>query len=541
MKLKEKIMSTLAAFAAATVTLTLPVIAWAQENNIIILHTNDIHCGVKDNLTFSGVAQLHHQKLNESPNVALVDAGDAIQGAPIGKLSNGLAIVNIMNEVGYDMLIPGNHEFDYGMERFLELAPLQKAGYYSANFIDLKTNKTVLPPYKMLQYEDKKVAFIGVTTPEALSTSTPTFFQDGNGKYIYSFCEDSDGTRLYKQLQKTINQARKEGADYVFIVGHLGIDGSTPYWSSPAIAANTYDLDGIIDGHSHERIIGKKVTNLKGKDVIIAQTGTKLKTVGQITITPTGELKSELITNVDGHDAKVDEVVAHEMAVYEPLLRQPLGEALVQMHSYDPATNTRIVRTNECSLGDFMTDAIRNVLDTDVAIVNGGAIRNEFSAGIITYNDLIEAFPFSNMCMIVETTGQQLLDGLEMGAMTYPEENGGFMQVSGIRYTINKDIPSTVQLTDKGEFIGVSGARRVSDVFVGNEPLDVNKTYRVGGITYMLKNGGDGMTMFRGSKIIQDSMISDIDAMIEYLQNHLDAKIGAQYGNAYGDGRITIK
>ncbi len=539
--MKNMLKKTVLAVTTAAFALTLPVLTWAQENDIIILHTNDIHCGVNDNLTFSGIAHFKKETLAKTPNVALVDAGDAIQGAPIGKLSNGLAVVNIMNEVGYDMLIPGNHEFDYGMDRFLELAPLQKAGYYSANFIDLRTKKTVLPPYKMLQYEDKKVAFVGVTTPEALTTSTPTYFQDDKGKYVYSFCEDKTGKKLYKQLQKTVNKARKEGADYVFLVGHLGIDGSTPYWSSPAIAANTKGVDGIIDGHSHEKIVGKTVTNKAGKEVIIAQTGTKLKTVGQITITPDGKLDSKLVSNVDGHDKVVDETISREIAIYEPLLKQPLGEATVKMHSYDPQSGKRIVRNADCNLGDFTADALRSVLDTDVAIINGGCIRNELPVGVITYNDFLEAYPFGNMCMVVDITGQQLLDGLEMGAMSYPEESGGFMHVSGLRYTINKDVASPVQLSDKGEFIGVNGQRRVTDVMIGDELLDVNKTYRVGGSTYMLKSGGDGMTMFRGGKIIQDSMLSDIDCFIEYFQNHLNGVLGDQYANPYGDGRITIK
>ena len=177
-------------------TVSAPLMAWALEHDIVILHTNDIHCGINDNLGFSGLAQIKKDELARTPNVALVDAGDAIQGAPIGKLSDGLAVVNIMNAVGYDFCIPGNHEFDYGMERFLELAPLQHAGYYSANFIDLRTHKQVLPGYKILEFEDKKVAFVGATTPEALTTSTPTYFQNANGEYIYSFCEDKSGKKL---------------------------------------------------------------------------------------------------------------------------------------------------------------------------------------------------------------------------------------------------------------------------------------------------------------------------------------------------------
>ena len=174
----------------AAMTVSAPLMAWALEHDIVILHTNDIHCGINDNIGFAGLAQIKKDALARTPNVALVDAGDAIQGAPIGKLSRGLAVVDIMNYLGYDFCIPGNHEFDYGMDRFLELVPLQRAGYYCANFVYAGNNKQVLPGYKIMQYEDTKVAFIGASTPESLTTSTPTFFQNEKGQYIYSFCED---------------------------------------------------------------------------------------------------------------------------------------------------------------------------------------------------------------------------------------------------------------------------------------------------------------------------------------------------------------
>lgn len=526
--------------AAAALTAFAPLAAWAAQHDIVILHTNDIHCGVRDNLGFAGLAQIKYDTLARTPNVALVDAGDAIQGAPLGKLSRGLAVVNIMNAVGYDFCIPGNHEFDYGMARFLELVPLQQAGYYSANFMDAQNNKQLLPGYKILQFEDVKVGFVGATTPETLTTSTPTFFQNAQGEYIYSFCEDKSGKKLYKQLQKNINQARKDGADYVFIVGHLGMDGTTSIWNSENIAKNTKGVDAIIDGHSHESY-ERIVTNKAGKAVLLAQTGTKLKSVGELVITPDGKIKNQLITKSNGKDAGIEKVIAQEMATYEPLLQQPIGETLVQLRSNDPQTGERIVRQRECSLADFVADAYKAVLGSDIVLVNGGGVRNEIKQGVITYNDILEAFPFGNMCVVLEVSGQQILDALEMGAISYPEESGGFMQVAGLSYTLDSSIPSSVQLDEKGGFVGVGGARRVSNVLVGGKPLDLNKKYTVGGTSYMLKAGGDGMNMFKGARLVQDELVSDSDAILEYVQNHLNGKVGNEYANPYGDGRIMIK
>ena len=293
--------------ACLTVGLTMaaPLYAWAADKEIVILHTNDMHCGVNDNLGLATVAQMKQNALQKTPYVALVDAGDAVQGAPIGKLSKGEAVINMLNAAGYDFAIPGNHEFDYGMERFWQLNKKLKSGYYSANFEDGRTKKLALPAYKMLQFGDTKVAFVGATTPGTLISSTPAFFQDGQGNYLYGFNEDKTGCKLYKALQKSINAARENGADYVFLVGHLGLNGSIKYWNSESVAANTRGVDAIIDGHSHERIQGKHVKNYVGKDVLIAQTGTKLKTVGQIVIGTDGKITSTLIKADGGDNAKV--------------------------------------------------------------------------------------------------------------------------------------------------------------------------------------------------------------------------------------------
>ena len=287
-------------------TLMIPVVVMAAGKEIIILHTNDIHCGITDNLCIDKVSQYKKDLKKQGHPVALADAGDAIQGAPLGKLSTGESIIKIMNAVGYDFVIPGNHEFDYGMARFLQLASRQKCGYYSCNFVDVKTRKPILKPYKILNLGGKKIGFVGVTTPETLITSTPVYFQDKNGKFIYGFCEDQTGENVYQAVQRAVNNVRKEGADYVFLVGHLGTESSIPYWSSGAVAANTYNIDAIIDGHSHEQYIPPhKVINKAGKEVLVAQTGTKLQSLGQMVINEDGTITSELVKGLKAADPKV--------------------------------------------------------------------------------------------------------------------------------------------------------------------------------------------------------------------------------------------
>jgi 2',3'-cyclic-nucleotide 2'-phosphodiesterase (5'-nucleotidase family) len=524
------------------ITLLIPVAVLAAGKEIIILHTNDIHCGITDNLGIDKVAQYKKDLKKQGHPVALVDAGDAIQGAPIGKLSKGESIIKIMNAVGYDFVIPGNHEFDYGMARFLQLAPRQKCGYYSCNFVDVKTRKPILKPYKILALGGKKIGFVGVTTPETLVTSTPKYFQDANGKFIYSFCEDQTGEKVYEAIQRAVNGVRKEGADYVFLVGHLGTDGSIPYWSSGAVAANTYNIDAIIDGHSHEQYIPPhKVINKAGKEVLVAQTGTKLQSLGKMTIREDGTIASELVKGLKEADKKVTKLVAKENKKFEPILKQPVGEALVELTGDDPKTGKRRVRNGETNLGDFVADAYRFVLDTDISMVNGGAIRNKIKTGVFTYNDLLQAFPFGNMCTVIEATGQQIVDALEVGVSDYPGEHGAFMQVSGMSYAIDPSVPSGLVIDAKGNFVEVKGERRVKDVMINGKPIDLNGKYTVGGTTYVLKDGGNGLVMFKKSKLLKDGIMTDVDAIMEYVQNHLNAKVKEGYENPYGAGRITIK
>lgn len=517
--------------------LTLPLSVWAEK--VIILHTNDIHCGVEDNIGLAKVAQYKKDLLKETPYVALVDAGDAVQGAPVGKLSGGISVVKMMNAAGYDFLIPGNHEFDYGMEQFFKLAKKQKTGYYSANFVNLPTNKLVLPPYKMMTFGKKKIAFLGATTPSTFINSTPQFFQNEKGQFIYGFCEDKEGTKLYNQLQKYIDQARGEGADYVVLVAHLGSDGSIPVWSSEAVIKNTTGIDVLIDGHSHE-LYEREVFNKKGEKVLLAQTGTKMKSVGKVEINDNGQITATLIKELKDADPGVLKVIAKENKRFEKILNNPMGETLVDLTIDDPVTGERRIRNGETNLGDLVADAYRNVLKTDVAMINGGGIRVNLAKGTLTYNDLLAAFPFGNMCAVVDCTGQQILDALEMGAANYPEENGGFFQVSGLTYTIDSKIPSTVKMDDKGNFVSVAGARRVKDVMVNGQPLDPQGDYTVGGITYILKSGGNGMTMFRDAVLLSDGDISDVDAITEFIKTHLNGKVKEGYEKPEGQGRIKI-
>lgn len=565
----------LASIMAFNMAFAVPFPSFAEEadtdtdQDIIILYTNDVHCGIDDNIGYAGLALYEKEMQEETPYVTLVDAGDAIQGAPIGTLSSGSYLIDIMNEVGYDVAVPGNHEFDYGMDRFLSLADDLDCGYTSCNFMDLSTDTTVFDPYQLFDYGDTSVAFIGVCTPESYTKSTPTYFQDENGNYIYGFCEDETGEALYTQIQDTVDDAVDAGADYVILVGHLGNEGTTDRWSSDAIIENTTNIDVVIDGHSHETY-NQVLTNKDGQEVILTQTGTKLANIGKLTIEPDGTITAELVpevpapaqtassadatapdatpaTSADAEepakhvDPETDAFIKNIQAQYSELLNEVVGNTTVLLTTNNQETGERAVRNAETNLGDFCADAFRDQSGADIAFMNGGGIRADIQVGDITYNDLLSVFPYSNTMCVAEVTGSQIRDALEMASKNYPEESGGFLQVSGLSYTIDSSISSNVQLDDKGNFTGVDGEYRVTDIKVGSEDLDLEKTYTLASHSYMLKSAGDGMTMFQGCTIIQDDIAVDVDILSDYLSEALNGTVSQSYADPAGDGRITIK
>lgn len=603
---KKRILS-LALTAAMVLGAGAPALAAeAPDQEIIILYTNDVHCGVTDNIGYAGLALYEKQMKEETPYVALVDAGDAIQGAPIGTLSEGGDIVSIMNQVGYDFAIPGNHEFDYGMDRLLELSDQLNCGYYSCNFTDLRTGESVFEPYKIMDFGQVQVAFVGATTPESFTKSTPKYFQDDSGNYIYGFCEDETGQALYSRIQETVDEARTAGADYVILVGHLGNAGITPRWASQAVVANTDGIDAVIDGHSHETVASTTLKNKDGEDVLLTQTGTKLADIGKMTIGTDGTITAELVDQVTGgeagasytvqkgdslsriakrelgsydlwnviyeanrdqlsnpnvirpgqvltipgsqtaedgkaEDPQTAQFIADIEAQFQETLNTVLATTSVDLTVNDPATGERRVRSGETNLGDLTADAYRYVLGAEIGFSNGGGIRDSIAAGNITYNDTLRVFPFGNMGCVAEVTGQQIKDALEMGARNYPEENGALQQVSGLTYTIDSSIPSSVQLDDKRNFVAVTGPYRVTDIMVNGEPLDLNRTYTLASHNYLLKDGGDGMTMFAGCNIVKDEVMADVDLLSAYVRDNLGGVVGEEYANPAGQGRIVIK
>ena len=522
----------------------------ALTQDIVVLFTSDVHCGIESGFGYAGLAAVRDQ-LAKTNHVILVDNGDAIQGEPVGTMTTGEALIDLMNAVGYEVAIPGNHEFDYGMDRFMELTEKANFPYISANFN--KNGEPVFDPYVIKEFEGVKVAFVGATTPKTITSSTPKYFQDDQGNFIYDFCQGDTGDALYDAIQGAVDAARAEGADYVVLMGHLGIEESCSPWMSTEVIANTNGIDALLDGHSHSELSQEKVLNKDGEEVLLSACGTKLANVGYLRIAVDGTLSTGLyswkndvsVPALLGIENDVSQAVAAATETLSEKLSEVVATSAVDLVVYDPVAKmedgsaVRLIRNAETNLGDLCADAYRDQSGADIAFVNGGGIRVDIKAGDVTLNDILLVHPFGNAMCVVEATGQQILDALEWGAQVTPSESGGFLQVSGLTYEIHTYIPSSCTQDENGLFTGVTGEYRVKNVKVGGEDLVLDKTYTLASHNYMLKNAGDGFTMFQNDPILQDEVMIDNQVLINYITGTLGGVVGEQYANPYGDGRIV--
>ena len=527
--------------AALVLGLALPATA-SDASPVVILHTNDVHTAT-DRYAAVAAYRTEMEQQYGTDRVTLVDSGDAIQGGPIGTLTEGASLVDIMNYLGYDYAIPGNHEFDYGMDVLLNLAENRaQYTYLSCNLLD-QSGQSVFAPYAVADYGDVQVAYVGVSTPETLTKSDPTHFQDDVGNYIYSFCEGGNGQDLYTAVQNAVDASRAEGADYVVALAHLGMEGTTSQWTSSAVIANTTGIDVVIDGHSHEAY-QQEVSNKAGEPVALVQTSTQLANLGCVILDPaTGEVTTQLLS-LEGEDTPVDSdtqaYLAQVNSQFEEELQQVVGSTSVSLKATAENNYDWAVRVGETNLGDLVADAYRYSLGADIGLANGGGVRADIAVGEITYQDLLSVQPYGNELCLVEATGQEVLDALEMGVRLYPESSGGFLQVSGVTFTVDASIPSSVQVSDQGAFLGVDGPYRVTDVMVGGQSLELDKVYTVSSHNYLIKSGGDGFTMFQDNTLLKDSVILDNQALISFFTDEMGGQVGADYQDPAGQGRITI-
>ncbi|MEG0388499.1 MAG: 5'-nucleotidase C-terminal domain-containing protein [Niameybacter sp.] len=447
---------------------------FAKETTIKILHTNDVHANVKDDG-------------KEIIGFAKLDAGDMFQGLPFANMEQGHSMVDIVNQVGYDAMTIGNHEFDFGADNLMSLITKLNYPVISANV--LKGEEQVVKPYIVKDFEDVKVGVFGMSTPETAFKTHP------DNVVGYSF---EDIVKTAKATVETLKETEK--VDVVVMVSHLGLDEGD--YTSDLVAKGVEGIDVIVDGHSHTTLPEGRLV----EETLIVSTGTALKDIGQVEIVvEDGKVVSKTPVLLDyaafaevAPKQEIVDAIAKVEEAQKPILEKVVGTTAVKL-----VGDREVVRTGESNLGQLATNAMLDLTGAQVAITNGGGIRASIEAGNITMNDMVTVFPFGNTIMVKEMKGSDILAALEYGVDYYPEQKGAFPHTAGITFTLNayKEV-----------------GNRVSDVKVAGEALELDKMYTVATNDFMAA-GGDGYTMFEAYPIKAEynTLMDTLLAFVEKL------------------------
>ena len=487
----------------------------SQDRPIVILYDNDVHCGIDGYVQMAGLRDAIQAA--DTAYVAVVSSGDFIQGGTEGTLSKGQYIIDIVNAVGYDAMTLGNHEFDYKIPRLEELVGQLRAPVTCVNYTQVNSDQPVYAPYVIKDFASTRVAFIGVLTPSTLVAESTAFFDDA-----HHLTHDLHAEDLYPMMQRAIDQARKEGADRVVVLSHLG-EVDDPI-TSRTLIANTTGIDALLDGHTHSVIPCDTVVNRNGEPVLSSQTGTKFANIGKLVIYPNGTITTELlpVSEVQERSERVAQVVDSIKAINAELTQKVCGHSDQLLTINDPE-GKRIVRNAETNLADYVADAFRWYGGSDLAFTNGGGVRADLPAGDVTYGNLINVQPFENILCVVRIPGRLLLDVLEIASEEVPNENGAFAQPSGFCYTIDTD-----------------STPRVSNILVMRhngdyDPIELDREYTLTTTTYNLAQYHGLMLNL---PIVKQNIGIDTEAVYQYLVDGLQGHIGPEY--AHSQGRITI-
>lgn len=479
-----------------------PVFA-KEQTKLTIIHTNDTHANVEDNgKSIIGFAKMatYVEQMKAEGNVVVLDAGDMFQGMPFANMEKGHSIVPIVNEVGYDAMVPGNHEFDFGADNLLAIAEKINFPIVSANV--LKDGKTVFEPYIVKEYAGLKVGVFGLTTTETPVKTHP------NNVAGYEFAE------ITKSAAETVKVLKEtEKVDVVIMVSHLGLDEGDA--TSDLVAEAVEGIDVIVDGHSHTELPeGRQV-----KDTLIVSTGTALKNIGKVELVIEGgkvvektasHVTYEALKEVEPK-AVINEEIAKVKEAQKPILEKVVGTTEVLLNG-----ERENVRTGETNLGQLATEAMIDLTGAQVAITNGGGIRKSIQPGNITMNDMVAVFPFGNTIMVKEMKGSDIVAALEHGVSEYPNQKGAFPHTAGMTFTM-----------DANQEVGT----RISDVKIQGEAIDLEAIYTVATNDFMAV-GGDGYEMFKAYPIKREYNTL-MDTLLAYVE-----KVGTVKGEF--ETRMTV-
>ena len=510
--MKKKLSLLLALLMMVTTVFTsLPVAAEeakTTKHEIVILHTNDVHARVKADerekaIGYGKIKTYKDELVKEGKTVLMLDAGDTLHGTTFATISRGDSIVKLLNEVGYDYMVPGNHDFNYGYQRLVELTGKGNFKTLASNVVTEQGKRDFLEN-DIKEVDGVKIGFFGLSTPETYYKSHPS-----NTKGIVI----AEPIEVAKQQVAAL---KAKGADFIVAIGHLGIDDSTKEeLRSEGVLKAVPGIDLFIDGHSHTALPEGKVIG----SALLAQTGSYTNNLGKITLTFDGNKienkKAELISyeamSLVKPDEKIEAIEKEVDEANKPFLEKIVGKTLVDLEG-----RREYNRKQETNLGNLVTDAMREVSKADIAITNGGGIRATIEKGDVTMGEVLTAFPFTNFTVTVDLTGKEVIQALENGVKAAPELAGAFCQVSGLTFKYDDT---------------AKAGERVFDVMVAGKPIDLEKTYKVATNDF-IAGGGDQYDVFKGKK-----ETGQYELLSETLAKYIAAK---KEVNPQVEGRITV-
>ena len=526
-----------------------------KNKDIVILATSDVHCSPQKGFGYAGLYRIREKFLKEGCEVLLVDDGDEIEGHGelFGTVTQGEQVIELMNKMGYDLAIPGNHDFNYGPDRLIELASKANHTYLSCNIS--KNGKLIFQPYVIKEVAGKKIAFIGATTPRTMGVYTSTsLFQDDDGKTIYNFKNGNKSKKLIDTIQSYVDAVREQGVDYVILMTHIGqAKKYKDYENISYFIRNTHGIDVFLDGHSHDY---KKYefVNTEGKIVPRIGMGSKFSRIGYVRISgEDGSVKVGIFNwtsgavsaaELFGIENEMSEETDKALKKYNDIFYTKGGNIEYPLMINDPVKLTaegnpyKNISRVETNLGDLVADAFRISTGADVAIVPADKFNEALGPGDFSLRDCYMALPSSKKICVVQATGQQILDALEWSCRSYPNANSGFLQVSGVTFKVKKKQEHTIK-TKRGKFDTVEGKRRVGSVKINGVALDPEKTYKVASYIGLIRDANYGYTMFMSCKRLSTDSRLDFQILYDYIMVNLKGTVGSAYMNPTGQKRIT--
>lgn len=519
------------------------------SGKLVIVCTNDIHgYAVTDtsepSVGYAQIKQYREDAIALGAETLLLDAGDASQGQPIVNLSKGANAISFMNATGYDAMCPGNHEFDWGVDNFLQNADAAEFPVLCANMLRTADKTLYFEPYKVFETGSYKVGIIGLDTPETLTKANPSLMTN------VTFLMNED---LYACAQQYVDELKAQDCDLIVVLGHLGIDDESTGNRSLDVIANTTGIDLFIDAHSHSELneAVQQKHNEGDENVpttLLVSTGCYGHNIGEIVYDGTA-LSASL------YKAQATQVsTAYGNAEVSAMISSIDDEIDAQLSATFATTTVLLngerspgVRTEETNLGDFCTDAMlwqaNQSYSTPVvaAFNNGGSIRASIQIGDITMKDMKTVFPYGNTLQIMTLKGSELLELMEASSYCTPDALGGFMQVSGIVMTIDTTVPyeNGEQYPDSSYYAPAKPGSRVTIQTVGGEPFDLEAEYVVVTNDFSAAGGDQCYVLkYANQQTGYNTRVSMEDALINYTSDVLGDVIGDQYANP--QGRITI-